>query len=105
MAARDRWIGWDDGTRGRNLQRIVNNSRFLILPWVQVKNLASTVLARGLRQMASDWPKHYGIEPWLVETLVDVNRHGEARETARRILRLAPATPSAARARAIVEKL
>ena len=47
MAARDRWVGWDDATRARNLQRVVNNSRFLLLPWVAVRNLASAVLARG----------------------------------------------------------
>ena len=45
MAARDRWIGWDEATRARNLQRVVNNSRFLLLPWVAVSNLASAVLA------------------------------------------------------------
>ena len=44
MAARDRWIGWDDAARARNLQRVVNNSRFLVLPWVAVRNLASAVL-------------------------------------------------------------
>ena len=75
MAARDRWVGWDDATRARNLQRVVNNSRFLLLPWVGVKNLASAVLARGLGQMAADWPRRYHIEPWLVETLVDPCRH------------------------------
>jgi hypothetical protein len=75
MAARDRWIGWDDATRVRNLQHIVNNSRFLLLPWVEVKNLASAVLARGLRQVAGDWPRRYGVEPWLVETLVDGRRY------------------------------
>ena len=48
MAARDRWIGWDERTRARNLQRGVNNSRFLLLPWVAMSNLASAVLARGL---------------------------------------------------------
>ena len=75
MAARDRWVGWDDATRVRNLQRVVNNSRFLLLPWVGVRNLASAVLARGLGQMAADWPRRYRIEPWLVETLVDPCRH------------------------------
>ena len=75
MAARDRWIGWDEATRARNLQHVVNNSRFLVLPWVEVKNLASAILARGLRQMAEDWPAHYGVEPWLVETLVDGRRY------------------------------
>ena len=75
MAARDRWVGWDDATRARNLQHVVNNSRFLLLPWVGVRNLASAVLARGLGQMAADWPRHYGLEPWLVETLVDPCRY------------------------------
>lgn len=70
MAARDRWIGWDDATRARNLQRIVCNSRFLILPWVQVRNLASTVLSRVSRQVGADWAARYGVEPYLLETLV-----------------------------------
>ena len=75
MAARDRWVGWDEGTRARNLQRVVNNSRFLLLPWVTVRNLASAVLARSLAQMAVDWPRRYRLEPWLVETLVDPRHH------------------------------
>ena len=75
MTARDRWIGWDDTTRAHNLQQVVNNSRFLVLPWVQVRNLASAVLARGLAHLAVDWPHHYGIEPALVETLVDSRRY------------------------------
>jgi hypothetical protein len=75
MAARDRWIGWDDATRGRRLQHVVNNSRFLILPWVQVKNLASAVLARGVRKLRVDWPERYAVEPYLVETLVDSRRY------------------------------
>ena len=75
MAARDGWVGWDDATRARNLQRVVNNSRFLLLPWVAVKNLASAVLSRGLARMAADWPRRYRLKPWLVETLVDPRRH------------------------------
>ena len=75
MAVRDRRVGWDDRTRARNLQRVANNSRFLLLPWVGVKNLASAVLARGLSQLAVDWPRHCRLEPWLVETLVDPCRH------------------------------
>jgi hypothetical protein len=74
MAARDRWIGWDEAARRRNLQRVVANSRFLILPWVRVKNLASRVLAEATRRLASDWPVRYGVEPLLVETLVDPER-------------------------------
>ena len=75
MAARDHWIGWDDTTRAKHLQRVVNNSRFLLLPWVAVRNLASAVLARSLAQLVVDWPHHYGIEPCLVETLVDSRRY------------------------------
>jgi hypothetical protein len=71
MAARDRWIGWNSRQRARNLQYIVNNSRFLILPWVQVKGLASSILARTARQLPLDWQQHYGYSPLLLETLVD----------------------------------
>lgn len=74
MAVRDQWIGWDDDRRGQNLQRIVNNSRFLILPAVRVKNLASTVLAQACRVVPSDWEQQYGIRPVLMETLVDTSR-------------------------------
>lgn len=75
MASRDGWVGWDDATRARNLQHVVNNSRFLLLPWVGVRNLASAVLSRGLGRLMVDWPRRYGLEPWLVETLVDPSRH------------------------------
>ena len=75
MAVRDGWIGWDDATRQRNLQRVVSNSRFLILPWVQIRNLASRVLSRAVRQLAADWPRRYGVEVLLVETLVDTSRY------------------------------
>jgi hypothetical protein len=74
MAARDRWIGWNPQQRARNLQYIVSNGRFLILPWVQVKTLASTILARAARQVPVDWQQHYGYQPLLFETLVDASR-------------------------------
>ena len=72
MKVRDQWIGWDDATRGRALQHIVNNSRLLILP--KIRNLASTLLSCVLRQLRPDWQEHYGVEPYLVETLVDRER-------------------------------
>ncbi len=75
MAARDVWIGWDDATRQRNLQRVVNNSRFLILPWVRINNLASVVLSLAARRVCADWPQRYGVEVLLVETLVDTSRY------------------------------
>lgn len=75
MKPRDQWIGWDDGTRSRRLQHVVNNSRFLVL--APIRNLASTLLGCTLKRLRTDWPKHYGVEPWLVETLVNRERfHG-----------------------------
>jgi hypothetical protein len=74
MQARDEWIGWSDEQRRGNLQRIVNNGRFLILPWVRVKGLASKILALAARKMPRDWESHYGHRPLLLETLVDASR-------------------------------
>ncbi|MBM3748873.1 MAG: DUF4338 domain-containing protein [Acidobacteria bacterium] len=74
MAARDGWIGWSDQQRARNLPFIVNHSRFLILPWVRVKGLASKVLATCARQLPRDWEQLYGYRPLLLETLVDRER-------------------------------
>jgi hypothetical protein len=77
MQARDAWIGWSDPQRRRNLQSIVNNGRFLILPWVRVKGLASKILALSARQIPRDWEIRYGRRPLLLETLVDAERfHG-----------------------------
>jgi hypothetical protein len=75
MAARDRWIGWNHEQRAANLQKIITNSRFLILPWVQVKNLASAILAQVCRLVPRDWEQQYGVRPVLVETLVDSSRY------------------------------
>ena len=75
MAGRDGWIGWNDEARQRNLQKIVNNSRFLIFPWVKVKNLASSTLALAIRRIPDDWEKQYGIRPVILETLVDKSRY------------------------------
>jgi hypothetical protein len=75
MAVREGWIGWDEPARRANLQRVVNQSRFLIVPWVHIANLASVVLARALRRMRADWQARYGVEPLLVETLVDESRY------------------------------
>jgi hypothetical protein len=74
MQARDAWIGWSDDQRQRNLQSIVNNGRFLVLPWVRVKGLASKILALSARQMPRDWETRYGHRPLLLETLVDAAR-------------------------------
>jgi hypothetical protein len=74
MKPRDVWIGWSDEQRKRNLQGIVNNGRFLILPWVHVKGLASKILALSARQLPQDWHGRYGHRPLLLETLVDADR-------------------------------
>ncbi len=71
MAARDHWIGWSDEQRRRNLQKIISNSRFLIFPWVRVKNLASSVLSLAAKTVPHDWADCYGCRPVLMETLVD----------------------------------
>jgi len=74
VAPRDQFIGWDDGQRRRNLHRIVNNSRFLILPWVKVRNLASSILAAAAKRLGRDWMERYGYEPVLLETFVERSR-------------------------------
>lgn len=71
MAPRDAWIGWSDAARRANLPRVVNNGRFLILPWVEVPHLASHALALAARQLPRDWQSAYGVRPLLLETLVD----------------------------------
>lgn len=74
IGVRDDWIGWPEATRRRQLQKIVNQSRFLILPWVRVGNLASHVLAKMVREFPPVWEQCYGIRPLLLETLVDGQR-------------------------------
>jgi len=71
MAPRDTWIGWTDQARQANLSHVVNNSRFLILPWVAVPHLASHILALAARQLPADWLAVYQVCPVLLETLVD----------------------------------
>jgi hypothetical protein len=75
MAPRDRYIGWSDAARQNNLPRIVNHSRFLILPWARIPHLASHILARAAQQLPRDWQARYCVEPVLMETLVDASRY------------------------------
>ena len=74
MRARDQWIGWNETARKAHLQRIVSNTRFLILPWVHIRYLASHVLSQAARRLVQDWEARYGLTPWLLETLVDPAR-------------------------------
>lgn len=68
---RDQFIGWTPLQRERHLHRVVNNARFLILPWVRCPNLASAILGRAARRIAADWQVHYGYRPVLLETFVE----------------------------------
>lgn len=74
LRVRDNYIGWSSEQRKTYLCRIANNSRFIIFPWVEVKNLASHVLALSLARLTGDWEERFGRNLWLVETFVDPAR-------------------------------
>jgi len=74
LQARDRWIGWTDQERRRLRSRVVNNRRFLILPWVKVRNLASRVLAMSARALLGEYERRYAIGVALLETFVESGR-------------------------------
>lgn len=77
VAPRDRFIGWTARQREARLHLVVNNARFLILPWAHKRNLASCILARAARQLPDDWRARYGHAPVLLETFVERKRfHG-----------------------------
>jgi len=71
---RDRWLGWEDGTRERHLPWVTNNSRFLVLPWIRLPHLASRILGANLRRLSRDWRATYGHAVLLAETFVDTAR-------------------------------
>ncbi|MBW2252106.1 MAG: DUF4338 domain-containing protein [Deltaproteobacteria bacterium] len=73
-APRDQFIGWTHDQRKKNLYLIVNNARFLILPWIQSKNLASKILSLTIRHLPKDWGERYNIRPVLMESFVQKNR-------------------------------
>lgn len=74
VAPRDRFIGWTAEERERNLHLVVNNARFLILPWVAARNLASRILSLAVKRLPRDWQTRYGYQPVLLETFVERNR-------------------------------
>jgi hypothetical protein len=74
VAARDEFIGWSSAQRQSRLSHLANNSRFLILPWVQTPHLASHLLAQAVRQVRVDWLARHGQPLWLVETFVETER-------------------------------
>lgn len=74
VACRDSFIGWNSEQRKQNLHLIVNNARFLILPWVESKNLASKILSMTSRMIPDIWKKRYNYKPACMETFVESNR-------------------------------
>jgi hypothetical protein len=71
ISARDRWIGWDKEHRVSNLPWVINNTRFLIFPWVNVPHLASHVLGKLVKQVRQDFLVNWNYAPLLLETFVD----------------------------------
>jgi len=75
LGARDRFIGWTAEARRRNLRFLAYNPRFLIVPWILVKHLASHILGQMARRIAGDWERTYGHPVYFLETFVDPERH------------------------------
>lgn len=75
LADRDNWIGWSQGDRSQRLHLVVNNTRFLIFPWIKIKNLASKVLSMAVKRIGYDWQERYGYKPVLLETFVDSEKY------------------------------
>ncbi|MFH1618534.1 MAG: Druantia anti-phage system protein DruA [bacterium] len=75
LASRDKYIGWEAAVREKNLQGVVNNTRFLIFPWVHVKYLASHVLSVAVKRVVVDWWTRYKVRLCLAETFVDSRRY------------------------------
>ncbi|MCL5097128.1 MAG: DUF4338 domain-containing protein, partial [Candidatus Omnitrophica bacterium] len=74
ISPRDQFIGWSAECRGHNLRWVVNNERFIIVPWVQIQCLASFLLARVVRQLRRDWQRIYGHDLALAESFVERER-------------------------------
>ena len=74
LAPRDRFIGWTPALRTRNLPQVIDNARFLILPWIRIPNLGSHTLSVVCRQLPADWTARYHTTPVLIETFVETPR-------------------------------
>jgi hypothetical protein len=74
LEARDRFIGWSAAARRHNIHFVAYNTRFLIVPWVEVRLLASHLLARMVRRLSADWDQIYGHPIYFAETFVDPER-------------------------------
>jgi len=75
LEERDKWIGWTKDDRKIRLHLIVNQSRFLIFPWVHIRNLASKALSLAAKQIQGDWLREYCYAPVLLETFVDTEKY------------------------------
>jgi hypothetical protein len=74
LSSREHFVGWSDEQREANLKLVVNNVRFLILPWNRIKNLASRILGGIAKQLPIDWESRYSYRPVLLETFVQLDR-------------------------------
>ena len=74
LAPRDRFIGWTPRARKKNLPLVVDNPRFLILPWIRIPNLGSHILSLVCRRLPRDWTRRYNTTPVLIETFVEIPR-------------------------------
>jgi hypothetical protein len=75
LPCRDQWIGWSKPAKQKRLNLVINNNRFLIFPWVKVKNLASKALSMACRQLPQHWDTYHGYRPVLVESFIDTDRY------------------------------
>ena len=75
VGVREKFIGWKGEQKKKLLHRVINNNRFLILPWVRIRYLASHLLSRTLKMLVKDWPRMFGTEPFLVETFIDATKY------------------------------
>jgi hypothetical protein len=75
IKTRDDWIGWSKPLRQSNLPWMINNTRFLIFPWVKIEHLASHALGQLAKRIQKDWQSRWGYEPLLMETYVDPARY------------------------------
>ena len=74
MKSRESFIGWNKTAKDQNLHMVVNNIRFLVLPWTSVKFLASKILALNIKLIKEDWPVIYQHPIYLLETFVERDR-------------------------------
>jgi Domain of unknown function (DUF4338) len=75
LGCRDRFLGWSDQARRQNIHLLAYNSRFLLLPWVRIKNLASHLLAQMTRRLSGEWERVYAHPIYFVETFIDPERY------------------------------